>query len=64
MSLRRFDKRGRVAIYLAPTLIAVACIIGLIAGLLGEGGLADTIAAIGLGLPLPVLGWALWRRRR
>lgn len=63
MSLRRFAHRPRFRIYFAPTVLAVACLVGLIAGLLGDGA-ADVVAAIGLGLPLPVLGWVLIRRRR
>lgn len=50
---------GRV--FLVPGWIALATFVGLIAGLLGEGGL-DALAWLGLGVPLAAIGLALARR--
>lgn len=49
-------------VWTAPILVAIASLVGLIAGLLGDGVL-DWIAWIGLGAAVAVLGWALVVRR-
>lgn len=49
-------------VWTAPILVAIASLVGLIAGLLGDGVL-DWIAWIGLGAAVAVLGWALVARR-
>jgi hypothetical protein len=49
-------------VWTAPTLVAIASVVGLIAGLLGDGVL-DWISWIGLGAAVIVLGWALAARR-
>jgi hypothetical protein len=45
-----------------PGWMALATFVGLIAGLLGEGGL-DALAWLGLGVPLAAIGLALARRQ-
>jgi len=57
-------KRARqslLAIFLLPTLLAIVTIVGLVAGLLGDGG-EDIIASIGIGLPVLATVVALGRR--
>jgi hypothetical protein len=45
-----------------PLLLAVATLAGLLAALLGQGGLWHVLAWIMLGIPLALLGWCLMRR--
>lgn len=49
-------------VWTVPIVVAVASLVGLIAGLLGDGVL-DWIAWIGLGAVVAVLAWALAARR-
>ena len=55
-------RRSLAAIFALPALIAVASLVGLVAGLAGEGA-ADFLAWAGLAIPLLALGWA-WTRSR
>lgn len=41
-----------------PIVLAVAAIVALISGLLGDGAV-DVVAWLGLSIPLVVIGWAL-----
>ncbi|MFV3073843.1 hypothetical protein [Niveispirillum fermenti] len=58
----RQGRQSLAAIFLAPTLIAIASTIGLIAALTGDG-LRDLVSWITLGIPVLVVAWALWARR-
>lgn len=49
-------------IFLAPLLIGVASLVGLVSALAGEGP-ADWISWLGLTIPIAVLAWALATRR-
>ncbi|KQN16588.1 hypothetical protein [Sphingomonas sp. Leaf30] len=45
-----------------PILLAIATIVALIVGLLGDGAV-DVVAWLGLAAPLVAIGWALRTRR-
>jgi hypothetical protein len=45
-----------------PLLLAVGTLAGLLAALLGQGGLWHVLAWIMLGIPLALLAWCLMRR--
>ena len=51
-----------VRTFAAPTILAIASLIGLFAALLGDGAY-DLISWLGLGIPLAAIGWAMLKRR-
>lgn len=55
--------RPLVRTFAAPTVIAIASLIGLIAALLGDGGF-DITSWVALGIPVAAIVWAMARRRR
>lgn len=59
MNVRSPQPYGRI--FRWPLWLAGGIVVGLVSGLLGEGGF-DLIAWIGLGVPLLVCAWAAWRR--
>ena len=59
----RRTRNSMVAIFAAPTAIALVSIVGLVAGLLG-GGWHDLLSWVGLGVPAAVILWSLALRRR
>lgn len=50
-------------VWAAPTAIALACLLGLVVALLGDG-IEDWIGWVGLTIPLAVIVWALARSKR
>lgn len=59
----RRARNSLAAIFAAPTAIALASIVGLVAGLLGDGW-HDLLSWVGLGVPATVILWSLALRRR
>lgn len=55
-------RRQRQRLFAVPGLIAAATLVGLIAGVLGDG-LADMLSWLALGSSPAIIGWALLRRR-
>lgn len=55
--------RGYGRIFRWPAVLAVMTLVGLVAGLLGDGW-HDGVAWIGLGVPVLICAWALCRRPR
>lgn len=49
-------------VWTAPIIVAIASLVGLVSGLLGDGVL-DWMSWIGLGAAVVVLAWALVARR-
>jgi hypothetical protein len=49
-------------IYGAPTILAAVTCVGLLSGILGDG-VWDTISWVGLGIPIAVLAWFVFRPR-
>jgi hypothetical protein len=59
------DKIGRSTfrhVWAAPTVIGVACLVGLVTALLGDG-IEDWIGWGGLALPLAAIVWSHLRQR-
>ncbi len=59
MKPRATQSHGRI--FRWPLWLALGVVLGLVSGLLGEGGF-DVLAWIGLGIPLLVCAWAICRR--
>lgn len=59
--MTRLPRRTHRRTLVIPGLIAVATLVGLVAGLLGDGA-NDLIAWLGVGLPLAVIGLFLTKR--
>ena len=56
-------RRSLLAVFAAPTAIAAASLVGLIAALTGDG-LRDALSWLALAIPVLVTAWALRARRR
>ena len=55
-------QRRRPPVFAIPALVAAVTLLGLVAGLLGDGP-ADLLSWLALGSCLAVIGWAVAERR-
>lgn len=53
----------RLHLYGLPTLVALVSLLGLVVGLLGDGGF-DVVAGLALALPAAIILWSLAKARR
>lgn len=59
ISRSRANERSLSRVFIAPTIITIASLVGLIAALIGDGFL-DVIGWIGLGAPVAVSLWFVY----
>lgn len=57
---RKAERQSAGEIFFVPSLLALSTLGGLVSALMGDGAW-DVAAAVGLGMPVAVLGWFLIR---
>ncbi|TNE64764.1 MAG: hypothetical protein EP335_06560 [Alphaproteobacteria bacterium] len=61
-SKKTSSARSMKQIFMAPTVIAVLSVVGLVAALAGDGA-ADLLSWVALGVPVAIAAWAYGRRQ-